>query len=81
MNEITNTVTLDLADFLQMHDDAEDFYTLLDAIFRGSNLGYCDGELTFSDSKVNEALRFIAPERYNERIKSLKFIKEREKED
>lgn len=82
MNDITNTVTINLEDFLEMHDNEENFRTLLDAILDNSSLGYYgDDGLSFSDGNINNALKFIAPERYKERVKTLKFLKESEKED
>ena len=82
MNDITNTVTINLEDFLEMHDNEENFCTLLDAILDNSSLGYYgDDSLSFSDGNINNALKFIAPERYKARVKTLKFLKESEKED
>ena len=38
MNEITNTVTINLEDFLELHDNEENFRILLDAILDNSSL-------------------------------------------
>lgn len=81
MNEITNTVTINLEDFLELHDNEENFRILLDAILDNTRLGYSDSYLVYSDDEINAALRFIAPERYKQRINELKFDKAHEKED
>lgn len=81
MNDITNTVTMNLEDFLEMRDNEENFFTLLDAILDNTRLGYSDSYLVYSDDAINAALRFIAPERYKQRINKLKFDKAHEKED
>lgn len=81
MNEITNTVTMNLEDFLAMRDNEENFYMLLDAILDGSELGYYDDGIRYSNDNISAALKFIAPERYNERVKTLKFLKDAKKED
>lgn len=81
MNEITNTVTMNLEDFLEMRDNEENFFTLLDAILDNTRLGYNDSYLVYSDDAINTALRFIAPERYKQRINELKFDKAHEKEN
>lgn len=76
MNEITNTVTLDLADFLQMHDDVNDFYQLLDTISDATyGLGY-DDEIRFNDSKLDTAFKLIAPEHHRKCVAKLKAKKE-----
>lgn len=81
MDEITNTVTMRLEDFLEMRDDSENFYTLLDAIFEQSDLAYFDSELRYSTDGITSALKFVAPQRYKERVNALKSLKESKKED
>lgn len=81
MNEITNTVTMSLADFLAMRDNEENFFSLLDAILENADLAYFGDEIRFSDDAIRTALKFIAPERLNEREKALMERREAEKED
>lgn len=78
-NDITNTVTLNLADFLHMRDEAADFETLLNVILDTSRLGYDNSYLLYSEDSINAALKFIAPERYKSRLAALN--EEDEKED
>lgn len=72
MNEITNTVTIRLVDFLQMRDDANYLDILLDVIFNTSEYGIYSGILKVNSDDVNTALKFIAPERYKKRLAELK---------
>lgn len=75
MDNVTNTVTINLGDFLQMRDDASYFDTLLYYIFDGASLGWND-ELKFDSDKIVPVLKVVAPRMYAEKLKSLKAEKE-----
>jgi hypothetical protein len=79
MDEITNTVTMSLEDFLEMRDNENNFWALLDAIIDNTTLGYNNSYLVHNDNEINKALAFIAPKRYKRRIAELR--RNQEKED
>lgn len=75
-NDITRNVTIPLAEFLKIRDDADDLDILLETIFDGADLSYYDNRLRFNEERVNAVLRFIAPNRYREKVSELKKAEE-----
>ena len=76
MEPITNTVTLNISEYMGLIQCAVDFENLRKALYMGASLNYNETSLRFDDYMISTLLSIIDSERYEQKLAELKAAKQ-----